>query len=156
MCVKGNLESKGIKNLSILIFNNYIWIISNSNSNKKVKTLMKNDFNSLYERFDELYTTYDDRKALKVYIESMSRKSSKEEVEVSADNLPDTILTFEEFKTILPAINKKIKKLVVDISYILGTFNQNGMLDMAKARLKDEWEDDTFIDEFLKSHEIPF
>nr|DAX06768.1 MAG TPA: hypothetical protein [Caudoviricetes sp.] len=37
MCVKGNLESKGIKNLSILIFNNYIWIISNSNSNKKVK-----------------------------------------------------------------------------------------------------------------------
>ena len=59
---------------------------------------MKNDFNSLYERFDELYTTYDDRKALKGYIESMSRKSSKEEVEVSADNLPDTILTFEEFK----------------------------------------------------------
>lgn len=41
---------------------------------------MKNDFNSLYERFDELYTTYDDRKALKGYIESMSRKSSKEEV----------------------------------------------------------------------------
>ena len=117
---------------------------------------MKNDFNSLYERFNELYTAYDDRKALKVYIESMSRKSSKEEVEVSADNLPDTILTFEEFKTILPAINKKIKKLVVDISYILGTFNQNGMIDMAKARLKDEWEDDTFIDEFLKSHEIPF
>ena len=117
---------------------------------------MKNDFNSLYERFDELYTAYDDRKALKVYIESMSRKSSKEEVEVSADNLPDTILTFEEFKTILPAINKKIKKLVVDIAYILGTFNQNGMLDMAKARLKDGWEDDTFIDEFLKSHEIPF
>ena len=117
---------------------------------------MKNDFNSLYERFDELYTAYDDRKALKVYIKSMSRKSSKEEVEVSADNLPDTILTFEEFKTILPAINKKIKKLVVDISYILGTFKQNGMLDMAKARLKDEWEDDTFIDEFLKSHEIPF
>ena len=117
---------------------------------------MKNDFNSLYERFDELYTAYDDRKALKVYIEFMSRKSSKEEVEVSADNLPDTILTFEEFKTILPAINKKIKKLVVDISYILGTFNQNGMIDMAKARLKDEWEDDTFIDEFLKSHEIPF
>lgn len=117
---------------------------------------MKNDFNSLYERFDELYTAYDDRKALKVYIESMSRKSSKEEVEVSADNLPDTILTFEEFKTILLAINKKIKKLVVDISYILGTFNQNGMIDMAKARLKDEWEDDTFIDEFLKSHEIPF
>ena len=117
---------------------------------------MKNDFNSLYERFDELYTAYDDRKALKVYIESMSRKSSKEEVEVSADNLPDTILTFEEFKTILPAINKKIKKLVVDISYILGTFNQNGMLDMAKSRLKDDWEDDTFIDEFLKSHEIPF
>ena len=117
---------------------------------------MKNDFNSLYERFDELYTAYDDRKALKVYIESMSRKLSKEEVEVSADNLPDTILTFEEFKTILPAINKKIKKLVVDIAYILGTFNQNGMLDMAKARLKDEWEDDTFIDEFLKSHEIPF
>ena len=79
-------------------------------------------------------------KALKGYIESMSRKSSKEEVkeevEVSADNLPDTILTFEEFKTILPAINKKIKKLVVDISYILGTFNRNGMLDMAKARLK--------------------
>ena len=36
MCVKGNLESKGIKNLSILIFNNYIWIISNSNRNKKV------------------------------------------------------------------------------------------------------------------------
>ena len=108
---------------------------------------MKNDFNSRYERFDELYTTYDDRKALKGYIESMSRKSSKEEVEVSADNLPDTIL---------PAINKKIKKLVVDISYILGTFNQNGMLDMAKARLKEEWEDDTFIDELLKSHEIPF
>lgn len=68
---------------------------------------MKNDFDSLYEKFDELYTTYDDRKALKGYIESMSRKSSKEEVEVSADNLPDTILTFEEFKTILPAINKK-------------------------------------------------
>lgn len=86
----------------------------------------------------------------------MSRQSSNEEVEVSADNLPDTILTFEEFKTILPAINKKIKKLVVDISYILGTFNQNGMLDMAKERLKEEWEDDTFIDEFLKSHEIPF
>ena len=117
---------------------------------------MKNDFNSLYEKFDELYTTYDDRKTLKGYIESMSRKSSKEEVEVSADNLPDTILTFEEFKTILPAINKKIKKLVVDIAYILGTFNQNGMLDMAKACLKEEWEDDTFIDEFLKSHEIPF
>ena len=117
---------------------------------------MKNDFNSLYERFDELYTAYDDRKVLKGYIESMSEKSSKEEVDVSADNLPDTILTFEEFKTILPAINKKIKKLVVDISYILGTFNQNGMIDMAKARLKDEWEDDTFIDEFLKSHEIPF
>lgn len=55
---------------------------------------MKNNFNSLYERFDELYTTYDDRKALKGYIESMSRKSSKDEVEVSADNLPDTILTF--------------------------------------------------------------
>ena len=117
---------------------------------------MKNDFNSLYEKFDELYTTYDDRKALKDYIESMSGKSSKEEVEVSADNLPDVILTFEEFKTILPAINKKIKKLIIDISYILGTFNQNGMLDMAKARLKEEWEDDTFIDEFLKSHEIPF
>ena len=117
---------------------------------------MKNDFNSLYERFDELYTMYDDRKALKCYIESMSRKSSKEEVEVSADNLPYTILTFEEFKTILTAINKKIKKLVVDISYILGTFNKNDMLDMAKARLKEEWEDDTFIDEFLKSHEFPF
>ena len=117
---------------------------------------MKTDFDSLYEKFDELYTTYDDRKALKGYIESMSGKSSKEEVEVSADNLPDTILTFEEFKTILPAINKKIKKLVVDIAYILGTFNQNGMLDMAKDRLKEEWEDDTFIDEFLKSHEIPF
>lgn len=117
---------------------------------------MKNDFNSLYERFDELYATYNDRKALKGYIESMSRQSSNEEVEVSADNLTVVILTFEEFKTILPAINKKIKKLVVDISYILGTFNQNGMLDMAKARLKEEWEDDTFIDEFIKSHEIPF
>ena len=117
---------------------------------------MKTDFDSLYEKFDELYTAYDDRKVLKGYIESMSEKSSKKEVEVSADNLPDTILTFEEFKTILPAINKKIKKLVVDISYILGTFNQNGMLDMAKARLKEEWEDDTFIDEFLKSHEIQF
>ena len=35
---------------------------------------MKNDFNSLYEKFDELYTTYDDRKALKDYIESMSGK----------------------------------------------------------------------------------
>lgn len=56
---------------------------------------MKNDFDSLYEKFDELYTTYDDRKALKGYIESMSEKSSKEEVDVSADNLPDTILTFE-------------------------------------------------------------
>ena len=117
---------------------------------------MKNDFNSLYEKFDELYTTYDDRKVLKGYIESMSEKSSKEDIDVSADNLPDVILTFEEFKTILPAINKKIKKLIVDISYILGTFNQNGMLDMAKARLKEEWEDDTFIDEFFKSHEIPF
>ena len=117
---------------------------------------MINDFNTLDERFDELYTAYDDRKALKVYIESMSRKSSKEEVEVSADNLPDTILTFEEFKTILPAINKKINKLVVDISHILGTFNQNGMLDMAKDRLKEEWEDETFIDEFMELHEIPF
>ena len=96
------------------------------------------------------------RKALKGYIESMSEKSSKEDVDVSADNLPDTILTFEEFKTILPAINKKIKKLVVDISHILGTFNQNGMLDMAKDRLKEEWEDETFIDEFMKLHEIPF
>lgn len=75
---------------------------------------------------------------------------------MSADNLPDVILTFEEFKTILPAIDKKIKKFVVDISYILCTFNKNGMLDIAKARLKDEWEDDTFIDEFIKSHEIPF
>lgn len=117
---------------------------------------MKNDFNSLYEKFEELYATYNDRKALKDYIESMSGKSSEEEVEVFADDLLDTILTFGEFKTILPAINKKIKKLVVDISYILGTFNQNGMLDMAKARLKERWEDDTFIDEFLKSHEIPF
>nr|DAQ12239.1 MAG TPA: hypothetical protein [Caudoviricetes sp.] len=35
MCVKGNLESKGIKNLSILILNNYIWIRSSSNNNKK-------------------------------------------------------------------------------------------------------------------------
>lgn len=26
---------------------------------------MKNNFNSLYERFDELYTTYDDRKSFK-------------------------------------------------------------------------------------------
>ena len=117
---------------------------------------MKNDFNSLYEKFDELCGIYGDRKVLKDYIESMSRKTSEEEVDVAADNLPDVILTFEEFKTILPAINKKIKKLVVDIAYILGTFNQNGMLDMAKARLKEEWEDDTFIDEFLKSHEIPF
>ena len=112
-------------------------------------------FDSLYEKFDELYTTYDDRKVLKGYIESMSEKSSKEDVDVSADNLPDTILTFEEFKTILPAINKKIKKLVVDISHILGTFNQNGMLDMAKDRLKEEWEDETFIDEFMELHEIP-
>ena len=117
---------------------------------------MKTDFDSLYEKFDELYTTYEDRKALKGYIESMSEKSSKEEVDVSADNLPDMILTFEEFQTILPAINKKIKKLVVDISHILGTFNQNGMLDMAKDRLKEEWEDETFIDEFMKLHEISF
>lgn len=29
VCVKGNLESKGIKNLSILIFNNLIWMMSN-------------------------------------------------------------------------------------------------------------------------------
>lgn len=117
---------------------------------------MKTDFDSLYEKFDELYTTYEDRKALKGYIESMSEKSSKEEVDVSADNLPDTILTFEEFQTILPAINKKIKKLVVDISHILGTFNQKGMLDMAKDRLKEEWEDETFIDEFMELHEISF
>ena len=117
---------------------------------------MKNDFDSLYEKFDELYTTYDDRKALKGYIESMSEKSSKEKVDVSADNLPDTILTFEEFKTILPAINKKIKKLVVDISYVLGIINQNGMLEVAKARLKENWDDDTFIDEFVKNHEIIF
>ena len=117
---------------------------------------MKTDFDSLYEKFDELYTTYDDRKVLKGYIESMSEKSSKEEVDVSADNLPDMILTFEEFQTILPAINKKIKKLVVDISHILGTFNQNGMLDMAKDRLKEEWKDETFIDEFMELHEIPF
>lgn len=117
---------------------------------------MKNDFDSLYEKFDELYTTYDDRKALKGYIESMSEKSSKEEVDVSADNLPDVILTFEEFKTILPAINKKIEKLVVDISYVLGIINQNGMLDVAKARLKEDWDDDTFIDEFVKNHEIIF
>ena len=107
---------------------------------------MKTDFDSLYEKFDELYTTYDDRKVLKGYIEYMSEKSSKEDVDVSADNLPDTIL---------PAINKKIKKLVVDISHILGTFNQNGMLDMAKDRLKEEWEDETFIDEFMELHEIP-
>ena len=118
--------------------------------------MKKNDFDSLYEKFDELYTTYDDRKALKSYIESMSRKSSTEEVDVSADNLPDVILTFEEFKTILPAVNKKIKKLVVDLSYVLGILNQNGMLDMAKARLKNEWEDDTFIDEFILAHEILF
>ena len=39
---------------------------------------MKTDFDSLYEKFDELYTTYDDRKVLKGYIESMSEKSSKE------------------------------------------------------------------------------
>lgn len=128
-----------------------------NNNNKKSKTLMKkNDFDSLYEKFDELYTTYDDRKALKSYIESMSKKSSTEEVDVSADNLPDVILTFEEFKTILPAVNKKIKKLVVDLSYVLGILNQNGMLDMAKARLKNEWEDDTFIDEFISAHEILF
>lgn len=93
---------------------------------------MKTDFDSLYEKFDELYTTYDDRKALKGYIESMSEKSSKEEVDVSADNLPDTILTFEEFKTILPAINKKIKKLVVDISHILGTFIKTECLTWLK------------------------
>lgn len=117
---------------------------------------MKNDFDSLYEKFDELYTTYDDRIAVKGYIESMSGKSSKEEVDVSADNLPDAILTFEEFKTILPAINEKIKKLVVDISYVLGLINQNGMLDVAKARLKEDWDDDTFIDEFVKNHEIIF
>lgn len=86
----------------------------------------------------------------------MSKKSSTEEVDVSADNLPDVILTFEEFKTILPAVNKKIKKLVVDISYVLGIINQNGMLDVAKARLKEDWEDDTFIDEFVKNHEIIF
>lgn len=30
------------------------------------------------------------------------------------------------------------------------------MLDKAKARLKEEWEDETFIDEFMKLHEIPF
>ena len=113
-------------------------------------------FDSLYEKFDELYTMYDDRKALKGYIESMSEKSSKEEVDVSADNLPDMILTFEEFKTVLPAINKTIKKLIIDISYILGVFNQNNMLDMAKERLKKEWEDSTFIDEFISTHEIPF
>lgn len=117
---------------------------------------MKNDFDSLYEKFDELYTMYDDRIAVKGYIESMSGKSSKEEVDVSADNLPDAILTFEEFKTILPAINKKIKKLVVDISYVLGIINQNGMLEVAKARLKENWDDDTFIDEFVKNHEIIF
>lgn len=117
---------------------------------------MKNDFESLYEKFDELYCAYDDRKALKGYLESTGANSSDEEVDVSADNLPDTILTFEEFRTILPAINKTIKKLVVDISHILGTFNQNGMLDKAKARFKEEWEDETFIDEFMKFHEIPF
>lgn len=113
-------------------------------------------FDSLYEKFDELYTAYEDRKALKSYIESMCGKSSTEEVEVSADNLPDVILTFEEFKTILPAINKTIKKLVVDISCVLGYFNQNYMLDMAKERLKKEWDDSTFIDEFISAHEVPF
>ena len=46
---------------------------------------MKNDFDSLYEKFDELYTMYDDRIAVKGYIESMSGKSSKEEVDVSAE-----------------------------------------------------------------------
>ncbi len=117
---------------------------------------MEKDFDSLYEKFDKLYTTYEDRIALKGYIESMSGKSSEEEVDVSADNLPDAILIFEEFKTILPAINKKIKKLVVDISYVLGIINQNGMLEVAKARLKEDWEDDTFIDEFVKNHEIIF
>ena len=113
-------------------------------------------FDSLYEKFDELYTTYDDRKALKGYIESMSEKSSKEDVDVSADNLPDTILTFEEFKTILPAVNKKLNALVVDISYILGIFKQNNMLEMAIARMKKEWGEYAFIDEFISTHEIPF
>ena len=117
---------------------------------------MKTDFDSLYEKFDELYTTYDDRKALKGYIESMSEKSSKEDVDVSADNLPDTILTFEEFKTILPAVNKKLNALVVDISYILGIFKQNNMLEMAIARMKKEWGEYAFIDEFISTHEIPF
>lgn len=95
---------------------------------------MKNDFESLYEKFEELYCAYDDRKALKSYIESTGANSSDEEVDVSADNLPDTILTFEEFRTILPAINKTIKKLVVDISHILGTFNQNGTFEGGVGR----------------------
>ena len=113
-------------------------------------------FDSLYEKFDELCGIYDDRKVLKDYIESMSRKTSEEEVDVAADNLPDVTLTFEEFKTILPAVNKKLNALVVDISYILGIFKQNNMLEMAIARMKKEWGEYDFIDEFISTHEIPF
>ena len=113
-------------------------------------------FDSLYEKFDELCGIYGDRKVLKDYIESMSRKTSEEEVDVAADNLPDVTLTFEEFKTILPAVNKKLNALVVDISYILGIFKQNNMLEMAIARMKKEWGEYAFIDEFISNHEIPF
>lgn len=113
-------------------------------------------FDSLYEKFDELCGIYGDRKVLKDYIESMSRKTSEEEVDVAADNLPDVILTFEEFKTILPAVNKKLNALVVDISYILGIFKQNNMLEMAIARMKKEWGEYAFIDEFISTYEIPF
>ena len=113
-------------------------------------------FDSLYEKFDELCGIYDDRKVLKDYIESMSRKTSEEEVDVASDNLPDVTLTFEEFKTILPAVNKKLNALVVDISYILGIFKQNNMLEMAIARMKKEWGEYAFIDEFISTHDIPF
>lgn len=113
------------------------------------------DFEKLYYKFDELYVRQKEVKRILKLLKKTNKKNEDNEVEVSLLKELPISLKRKDFLPMKAYLVSELKKLDYDISSVLGDLNQADMLDEAKRRHYNDWDDD-FVEHFEKTHDLIF